>query len=51
MFPIEAVSGSAVDELLLYLGVLGFLLLIATALRLKIPFLKKYYIPASFAYV
>jgi len=47
MFPIEAVSGSAVDELLLYLGVLGFLLLIATALRLKIPFLKKYYIPAS----
>ena len=47
MFPTDAVAGSSVDGLLLFLGVLGILLLIATALRLKVPFLKKYYIPAS----
>lgn len=51
MFPIESVSGTAIDNLLLYIALLGILILVATLLRLYIPFLKRYYIPASFAYV
>lgn len=47
MFPLESVSGTAVDELFLYIALLGILLLIATALRLRVPLFKRYYIPAS----
>lgn len=47
MFPIESVSGTAIDNLLLYIALLGILILVATLLRLYIPFLKRYYIPAS----
>lgn len=47
MIPTAAVSGSTLDALFVYMAILGVLLLIATWLRLKIPILKKYYIPAS----
>lgn len=47
MIPITTVEGGSVDALMLYVAMLGILLLIGTFLRLKIPFLKKYYIPAS----
>ncbi len=47
MIPETAVNGATLDAFLVYVSMLGILLLIATWLRLKIPFLKKYYIPAS----
>lgn len=47
MIPKVEISGGTLDALLVYLSVLGILLLVATALRLKVPILKKYYIPAS----
>ena len=45
--PIMTISGDTIDGLLIYLSILGILILVATILRLKIPLLKKYYIPAS----
>lgn len=47
MIPLTEVSGSALDALFVYMAILGILLLVASWLRLKIPILKKYYIPAS----
>lgn len=47
MIPITAVSGGVQDALFVYISMLGILLLVGTWLRLKVPFLKKYYIPAS----
>lgn len=45
--PRMVVTGDTIDALLVYLSILGILILVATVLRLKIPLLKKYYIPAS----
>lgn len=47
MIPLTEISGSALDALFVYMAILGILLLAASWLRLKIPILKKYYIPAS----
>lgn len=45
--PLEAISGSTLENLLLYTVFLGVLLLVASLIRLKVPFLKNWYIPAS----
>ena len=47
MIPTTEVGSGAQDALLVYLAILGMLLVVGTILRLKVPFLKKYYIPAS----
>lgn len=47
MFPKASVSGGTLDALLLYLSILGILLAAGTAIRLKVPILRKYHIPAS----
>ncbi|MBR6207873.1 MAG: hypothetical protein IKQ69_02635 [Oscillospiraceae bacterium] len=47
MIPTTEVSSGTQDALLFYLAMLSILLVIGTILRLKVPFLKKYYIPAS----
>ena len=45
--PLEAITGSTLENLLLYTVFLGVLLLVASLIRLKVPFLKNWYIPAS----
>ena len=47
MIPTTEISGGMLDALIVYVAILGILLLIATWLRLKIPILKKYHIPAA----
>ena len=47
MLPTEKITGAGLDTLLVSLAMLGILLLIGTILRLYVPFLKKFYIPAS----
>lgn len=47
MIPNTKITGGSIDAILVYLSVLGLLLAIATAIRLKVPFLKKYHVPAS----
>ena len=47
MIPTTEVSGATLDALIVYVSILGILLLAATWLRLKIPFLRQYHIPAS----
>ncbi len=45
--PLEAIPSSSLETLLLYTVFLGVLLLIASLIRLKVQFLKNWYIPAS----
>jgi ESS family glutamate:Na+ symporter len=47
MLPINDVSGTILDSVFIYMSVIGMLLLVATIIRLKIPFFKKIYMPAS----
>ena len=47
MISIVKIAGSTVDGLLYYVSVIGVLLVIATIVRLKVPFLRKAFIPAS----
>lgn len=47
MVPVVQITGSVLNAQLLYVAFLGCLLLVATLIRLKVPILKKYYIPAS----
>lgn len=47
MLPIEKITSSTQQSLLLYLAVVGILLFAATLIRLKVKFLKKAFIPAS----
>ena len=47
MIPTTEVGSSIQNPFLFYVSMLGILLIIGTYLRLKIPFLKKYFIPAS----
>ena len=47
MIPTTEVGSSIQNPFLFYVSMLGILLVIGTYLRLKIPFLKKYFIPAS----
>lgn len=47
MIPTTEVTGATLDALIVYVAMLGILLLVATWLRLKIPFLRQYHIPAA----
>ena len=47
MIPKGALSGGTIDSLIVYVSILGVLLLLGTAIRLKVPFFKKYHVPAS----
>lgn len=47
MIPVEKIASGTITNFILYLSVIGVLLFVATLLRLKIPFLKKAFIPAS----
>lgn len=45
--PAEKIASGTITNFILYLGIIGVLLFVATLLRLKVPFLKKAFIPAS----
>lgn len=47
MIPTTEITGGALDALIVYVSILGVLLLVASWLRLKIPLLKQYHIPAA----
>lgn len=47
MIPLIEISGNALDAVFLYTAILGLLLLAATILRVRIPILKRLFIPAS----
>ena len=47
MIPTTEITGGMLDALIVYVAILGILLLIATWLRLRVPILKKYHIPAA----
>lgn len=47
MIPNTALNGATLDALFVHVSMLGILLLVATWLRLKIPLLKQYHIPAA----
>lgn len=47
MIPLTEITGGTLDSVFLYTAILGLLLLAATILRVKIPLLKKLFIPAS----
>lgn len=47
MLPIEKITSGTQQSLMLYVSVVGVLLFVATIIRLKVPFLKKAFIPAS----
>ena len=47
MIPTTEVGSSIQNPFLFYVSMLGILLVVGTYLRLKVPFLKKYFIPAS----
>lgn len=43
----EKIASGTITNFILYLSIIGVLLFVATLLRLKVPFLKKAFIPAS----
>jgi ESS family glutamate:Na+ symporter len=47
MLPVVKITGGTVQNLLLYVSVIGLLLVLATIIRLKVPLLRKAFIPAS----
>lgn len=47
MIPNAEISGATFDAIFVYVAVLGILILFSTWLRIQIPFLRKYHIPAS----
>lgn len=47
MIPVEKIASATLGNLLYYVAIVGLLLVVATLLRLKIPFLRKAFIPAS----
>ncbi len=47
MIPVEKIASSTMQNILLYIAIIGLLLVIATLIRLKVPFLRKAFIPAS----
>lgn len=47
MLDIEKIAGSSQQNLLLYAAIVGVLIFAAALLRLKIPFLRKAFVPAS----
>ena len=47
MIPVEKIAGGTIGNLVYYVAIIGILILVATFLRLKVPFLRKAFIPAS----
>lgn len=47
MIPVEKIAGVTIGNLVYYVAIVGVLILVATFLRLKVPFLRKAFIPAS----
>lgn len=47
MIPVETISSATLSSLLYYVALVGGLLVIATLVRLKVPFLQRAFIPAS----
>lgn len=47
MIPVESISSATVGNLLYYVSIVGVLLVVATILRVKVPFFRKAFIPAS----
>lgn len=47
MFPIAEITGGTLDSTIMYLAVIGGLLLVATLLRLYVPFFKRFYMPSA----
>lgn len=47
MIPVENISSSTMGNLLYYVAIVGLLLVVATLIRLKVPLLRKAFIPAS----
>ncbi|QHA93076.1 sodium/glutamate symporter [Bacillus sp. N1-1] len=47
MFPNSPIDSESLNSLLFYLSVLGLILFVATFIRLKVGFFKKFFIPAS----
>jgi len=47
MIPIEKIAGGTMQNILLYVSVIGLLLVISAIIRLKVTFLRKAFIPAS----
>ena len=47
MLPTATINGASLDTLFVSLAILGILLLVGTILRLYVPFIKKFFLPAS----
>ena len=47
MIPVEKIAGGTIGNLLYYIAIVGLLLVVATIIRLKVPALRKAFIPAS----
>lgn len=47
MLPVEKIASNTMQNILLYVAVIGFLLVIATLIRLKFSLFRKAFIPAS----
>lgn len=47
MVPNVKITGGILDAVFVYVAILGILLVVGTIIRLKVPVLKKYHIPAS----
>ena len=47
MIPIEKIAGDTLSNLVLYVSIVGLLLVVATIIRLKVPLLRKAFVPAS----
>lgn len=47
MIPVEKIASGTLNNLVLYVGIVGLLLVVASLIRLKVSFLRKAFIPAS----
>lgn len=47
MIPVTKITGGTLDSFFLYLAILGILIAVGTAIRLKVGILRKYHIPAA----
>ena len=41
MIPVEKIAGGTLNNVVLYVGIVGLLLVAAALIRLKVPFLRK----------
>ena len=47
MIPVEAIKAATLNNVLYYVSIVGVLLFVATLIRVKVPLLRKAFIPAS----